>query len=191
MISRAAPAFDDQDHLAAGVVEVSAYLVQPDARRGARTEYFGTFTLLRHPEQLAALRADPGLADRAVEELIRYLSPVHTLTRAALEEIELAGQVIRAGETVALSLRAADRDPAVFADPDSFELRRTAAGHLGFGHGIHHCPGRQLAWVEPRTALPALISRFPSLRLAVPADEIVPRPDNLGVHGVLRLPVTW
>ncbi|MFI5720594.1 cytochrome P450 [Nocardia sp. NPDC051750] len=151
----------------------------------------GTFALLSHPEQLAALRAEPALADRAVEELMRYLSVVHTFTRSALEDVELAGQVIRAGETVALSVHAANRDPARFDDPDTLDLRRNAAGHLGFGHGIHQCLGQQLARVEMRTALPALVSRFPGLRLAVPADAIVMRPDRLGVHGVQRLPVTW
>lgn len=132
--------------------------------------------------------ADP---DRAVEELLRYLAVVHTMTRAALVDVELAGQVIKAGETVALSLQAANRDPAVFDDPDSLDLTRNALGHLGFGHGIHQCVGQQLARVELRAALPALVSRFPNLQLAVPADEIRMRPDSLGVCGVRQLPVTW
>ncbi|WP_433679925.1 cytochrome P450 [Nocardia sp. CA-119907] len=151
----------------------------------------GTFALLRHPDQLAALRADPDLADRAVEELMRYLAIVHTLTRSALEDVELGGQVIRAGQTVALSPQAANRDPAKFEHPNSLDLRRNAMGHLGFGYGIHQCLGQHLARIEMRTALPALISRFPTLQLAVPADEIRMRPDGLGVYGVQRLPVTW
>ncbi|ATL65081.1 cytochrome P450 [Nocardia terpenica] len=151
----------------------------------------GTFALLRHPDQLAALRADPDLSDRAVEELMRYLSIAHTSTRSALEDVELAGQRITAGETVVLSLQAANRDPARFDHPDSLDLRRNAVGHLGFGYGIHQCVGQQLARVEMRTALPALISRFPTLRLAVPVEEIRMRPDRIGAHGVQRLPVTW
>ncbi|KZM68502.1 cytochrome P450 [Nocardia terpenica] len=151
----------------------------------------GTFALLRHPEQLAALRADPDLADRAVEELMRYLTIAHTATRSALEDVELAGQTITTGETVVLSLQAANRDPARFDHPDSLDLRRNAVGHLGFGHGIHQCVGQQLARVEMRTALPALISRFPTLRLAVPVDEIRMRPARIGVHGVQQLQVTW
>ncbi|WP_280398167.1 cytochrome P450 [Nocardia carnea] len=151
----------------------------------------GTFTLLRHPGQLAALRGEPRLADRVVEELMRYLAVVHTTTRSALAEVELAGEVIAAGETVALSLHAANRDPGVFPDPDNFDPHRNSAGHLGFGHGIHHCLGRQLARMEMRIALPALVSRFPGLRLAVPADDIVLRPDRLGLRGVRQLPVTW
>ncbi len=150
-----------------------------------------TFALLRHPEQLAALRADPGRTDRTVEELLRYLTVVHTLTRVALEDVEMCGHVIAAGETVAISLRAANRDPARFDDPHRLDPLRKSVGHVGFGYGIHQCVGRQLARVELRTALPALISRFPALRLAVPADDIVMWPDRLGVHGVQRLPVTW
>ncbi|MFI6040849.1 cytochrome P450 [Nocardia sp. NPDC051321] len=154
----------------------------------ANTLALSTFALLRHPEQLTALRADP---DRTVEELLRYLSVVHTMTRSALADVELAGQVIKAGETVALSLQAANRDPAEFDDPDSLDLGRNAVGHVGFGHGIHQCLGQQLARVELRTAVPALVSRFPSLRLAVPADEVRMRPDGPGIYGVQQLPVTW
>lgn len=152
---------------------------------------FGTFALLCHPEQLAVLRAEPTIADRAVEELMRYLSTIHTMTRSALADVELGGQVIKAGETVALSLQAANRDPARFDHPDSLDLRRNAVGHLGFGYGVHQCVGQQLARAELRTALPALLSRFPTLRLAVPADEIRMRPNGLGVSGVQQLPVTW
>ncbi|MEV6136552.1 cytochrome P450 [Nocardia sp. NPDC051990] len=150
----------------------------------------GTFALLTHPDQLAALRAEPDLADQAVEELMRYLTIVHTGARAALADIELAGQTIKAGETVALSLQAADRDPARFDDPDTLDIRRNAVGHLGFGHGPHQCLGQQLARVEMRVALPALVTRFPALRLAVPADE-VPLRHGADVYGVHLLPVVW
>ncbi|WP_329149362.1 cytochrome P450 [Streptomyces sp. NBC_01456] len=150
----------------------------------------GTFALLRHPAQAAALRADPGLADRAVEELLRYLSIAHTGARAALEDVEVDGQLIRAGETVTLAVGAANRDPARFPDPDTLDLHRKATGHLAFGHGIHQCLGQQLARVEMRIALPALFRRFPTLRLAVPPEEVPLRP-HMGIHGVQRLPVTW
>ncbi|GAA0273798.1 cytochrome P450 [Streptomyces polychromogenes] len=150
----------------------------------------GTFALLVHPEQAEALRTDPDLAPQAVEELLRYLTVAHTSARSALEDVELDGQVIRAGETVTLSLEAADRDPARFHDPDVLDLRRKATGHLGFGHGIHQCLGQQLARVELTVALPALLRRFPTLRLAVPADEVPLRTD-MNIYGVHRLPVTW
>ncbi|MGW5344315.1 cytochrome P450 [Streptomyces sp. HUAS TT3] len=149
----------------------------------------GTFALLTHPEQLAALRADPGLADSAVEELMRYLSVAHTMVRVALADIELDGRTIRAGQTVTLSVEAANRDPERFPDPDTLDIRRRATGHLGFGHGIHQCLGAQLARVEMRVALPALVRRFPALRLAVPPAE-VPLRTGMSIYGVHRLPVS-
>jgi cytochrome P450 len=151
----------------------------------------GAFALLRHPGQIAALRADPGIADQAVEELLRYLSIAHTGVRAALEDVELDGQVIRAGESVTVSIQAANRDPARFADPDTLDLHRNAAGHLSFGHGSHQCLAQQLARVELRVALPALFTRFPTLRLAVAPEDVPLRPDHQNIYGVHRLPVTW
>ncbi|MFE0148435.1 cytochrome P450 [Nonomuraea sp. NPDC059007] len=150
----------------------------------------GTYTLLRHPEQLALLRDDPELAGNAVEELMRFLTITHTGARAALEDVELSGQTIKAGQTVALAVQAANRDPKRFPDPDVLDLRRDAAGHIGFGHGIHQCLGQQLARVEMRAAFPALLGRFPGLRLAVPADQ-VPMRDGMDIYGVHRLPVAW
>ncbi|MGW7002153.1 cytochrome P450 [Streptomyces sp. NPDC054933] len=150
----------------------------------------GTFALLSHPEQAAALRADPDLADQAVEELLRYLTIAHTGGRAALEDVELDGQLIKAGETVTVSLQAANRDPTRFPDPDTLDLHRKATGHLAFGHGIHQCLGQQLARVEMRVAFPALFTRFPTLRLAVPPEEVPLRP-SMNIYGVHRLPVTW
>jgi len=150
----------------------------------------GTFALLSHPEQAAALRADPGLADQAVEELLRYLSIAHTGIRAALEDVELDGQLIKAGDTVTVSVSAANRDPLKFPDPDTLDLQRKATGHLAFGHGAHQCLGQQLARVEMRVAFPALFGRFPTLRLAVPPED-VPLRDAMNIHGVHQLPVTW
>ncbi|MEW2500173.1 cytochrome P450 [Amycolatopsis sp. NPDC047767] len=151
----------------------------------------GTFALLQHPEQLAALRADPDLADKAVEELLRYLSITHTGVRAALEDVELDGQLIKAGESVTLSVQAGNRDPRRFADPDALDLSRGGPGHLTFGHGIHQCLGQQLARVELRVALPALARRFPTLRLAVAPEDVRLRPGHQNIYGVQRLPVTW
>ncbi|MFE0186961.1 cytochrome P450 [Streptomyces sp. NPDC058989] len=150
----------------------------------------GTFALLSNPDQFAALRDDPDLAEQAVEELMRYLTIAHTSIKSALEDVELDGQLIKAGETVTMSMEAANRDPRRFPDPDSLDLHRKATGHLGFGHGIHQCLGQQLARVEMRVALPALVTRFPTLRLAVPADE-VPLRTFSNIYGVRRLPVTW
>ncbi|MFF8961038.1 cytochrome P450 [Streptomyces sp. NPDC014894] len=150
----------------------------------------GTFALLGNPDQLAALRADPALAGQAVEELMRYLSIAHTGAKSALEDIELDGRLIRAGETVTFAIDAANRDPRRFPDPDTLDLRRRATGHLGFGHGIHQCLGQQLARVEMNVALPALLARFPTLRLAVPPED-VPLRTGMSIYGVRALPVTW
>ncbi|MGC9542454.1 cytochrome P450 [Streptomyces sp. UG1] len=151
----------------------------------------GTFALLQNPAQLAALRADPALADRAVEELLRYLTVAKSFMRTALEDVELGGQTIKAGTTVVLSYHTANRDPERFADPHVLDIGRQSVGHLAFGHGIHQCLGQQLARVELRVALPALFDRFPTLRLAVPADEVDLRPELADIFGVKSLPVTW
>lgn len=151
----------------------------------------GTFALLRNPEQLAALRADPALTDRAVEELLRYLSVAKTFMRTALEDVEVGGRTIEAGSRVILSYNTANRDPERFADPHMLDLRRQEGGHLAFGHGIHQCLGQQLARVEMKVAFPALFNRLPTLRLAVPPEEIALRPETADVYGVKSLPVTW
>jgi cytochrome P450 len=169
---------------------VGAFLLGAGLDTTANMLALGTYALLRHPDQLAALRADPGIADRAVEELLRYLSIAHTGVRAALADVELDGHLVRAGESVTVSVQAANRDPARFADPDTLDLRRQATGHLSFGHGIHQCLGQQLARVEMRVAFPALVTRFPTLRLAVPAED-VPLRSTMNIEGVYRLPVAW
>ncbi|MFB4282218.1 MULTISPECIES: cytochrome P450 [unclassified Nonomuraea] len=151
----------------------------------------GTFALLRNPAQLAELRADPSLTDNAVEELLRYLSVAKTFYRTALEDVELGGQTIKAGSMVVMSLNTANRDPERFSDPHMLDLRRQDGGHLAFSHGIHQCLGQQLARVEMRVAFSALIARFPTLRLAVPAEEVALRPETADIYGVKSLPVTW
>lgn len=184
-LAETAPSGGSPVHPARMIVEATK-VFPPDGIMFA----LGTFALLRHPDQFAALRAEPGLADRAVEELMRYLSIVHTYSRAALEDVEVAGEVVKTGETVALSVQAANRDPARFDDPDTLDIHRNAVGQLGFGHGIHQCLGQQLARVEMRVALPALVTRFPTLRLAVSPSE-VPLREQMDVYGVHKLPVTW
>ncbi|WP_406055208.1 cytochrome P450 [Streptomyces sp. NBC_01077] len=151
----------------------------------------GTFALLQHPAQLAALRADPALTDRAVEELLRYLSVAKTFMRTALVDVEVGGRTIEAGTTVVLSYNTANRDPERFTDPHLLDLHRQHGGHLAFGHGTHLCLGQQLARVEMRVAFSALLDRFPTLRLAVPAEEVGLRPETADIYGVKSLPVTW
>ncbi|WP_329179200.1 cytochrome P450 [Streptomyces decoyicus] len=150
----------------------------------------GTFALLSNPDQLDALRADPDLAGQTVEELLRYLSVADPLLRSALEDVEVEGRLIRAGETVTVSVQAANRDPHRFPGPDRLDIHRKATGHLAFGHGAHQCLGQQLARVEMTVAFPALFARFPTLRLAVPPQEVELR-DRSNIYGVVSLPVTW
>ncbi|MEU7895163.1 cytochrome P450 [Nonomuraea sp. NPDC049152] len=169
---------------------VAAFLLGAGLDTTANMLALGTFALLRNPSQLAALRDDPSLVESAVEELLRYLSIATTGMRGVLEDIELGGAPLKAGDTVIIAVNAANRDPAKFPDPDVLDFRRSAAGHLAFGHGIHQCLGQQLARVEMRVAFPALLARFPSLRLAVPAEE-VPLRDPIQIYGVRSLPVTW
>ncbi|MEU6716792.1 cytochrome P450 [Nonomuraea sp. NPDC046802] len=150
-----------------------------------------TLALLSDPSQPVRLRADPSLMAGAVEELLRYLSIIHLgPTRTAVQDIELYGVRIAAGETVTISLPAANRDPDRFPDPDELLLTRPTGGHVAFGHGIHQCIGQQLARVELRVGLNALLRRFPELRLAVAQEDIGFRTDAI-TYGVRSLPVTW
>lgn len=150
----------------------------------------GLFALLEHPDQLALLRDEPELADNAVEELLRYLSIIPFTVRTALEDLELGGEQVTAGESVTISVPAANHDPAHFPAPEKLDLRRKTSGHVAFGHGIHQCLGQQLARVQMRVALPALLTRFPSLRLAVRSEDVALRSDML-IYGVHHLPVAW
>jgi cytochrome P450 len=123
--------------------------------------------LLRHPDQLAALRADPGLWPGAVEELMRFCSPqLLTTPRFAREDVEIDGQVIREGERVTAAMVAADRDPRAFPDADRLDVTREGPAQLGFSHGPHFCLGASIARVETEVALSALFARFPDLALA-------------------------
>ncbi|AUI63894.1 cytochrome P450 [Amycolatopsis sp. BJA-103] len=150
----------------------------------------GTFALLRHPDQLAVLREKPESMEGAVEELLRYLTIAHTGVRTALEDVEIGGQLVKAGEAVAISAMAANRDPLKFPEPDRLDVGRKTAGHAAFGHGVHQCLGQQLARVQLKVAFTGLFARFPELRLAVPADEIPLRTDS-DIYGVYALPVAW
>ncbi|WP_410624887.1 cytochrome P450 [Amycolatopsis sp. cmx-8-4] len=150
----------------------------------------GTFALLEHPAQRAELAADPALLPGAVEELLRYLSVADIFYRYATEDIELGGETIPEGSTVVVSLLAANRDPKRFENPDTLDVHRTARGHLSFGHGVHQCLGQQLARIEMRAGFEALLRRFPTLELAVPASEVKLWTD-MNIYGVHELPVTW
>ncbi|MDX3111472.1 cytochrome P450 [Nonomuraea angiospora] len=153
----------------------------------------GTLALLRDPAQLALLREsdDPKLIASAVEELLRYLTITHGgLRRVALADIEIAGQVIRAGEGIITVNETANRDPSVFPDPDRLDLRRNPRLHVTFGYGVHQCLGQPLARMELQVAYPALLRRIPTLALAAELEQIPFKHDGF-VYGAYELPVTW
>ncbi|AKN70502.1 cytochrome P450 [Streptomyces sp. PBH53] len=147
--------------------------------------------LLRHPAHLARLRDDPGLLPRAVEELLRYDSAFELTTwRFFDRDSDLYGTEVPAGDSVIVSLCAANRDPRRFPDPDTLDLDRSPNPHLAFGHGIHFCPGAALARAELRIALGTLLARLPGLRLAVADEDLAWIPAVLG-RGTARLPVGY
>jgi cytochrome P450 len=153
----------------------------------------GTLALFEHPDQLAAVRDtdDPALIAGAVEELLRYLSIAHSgRRRTALEDIEIDGQIIHAGDGIVLAGEAADRDEARFPDPDGLDVTRNARGHLAFGFGVHACLGQPLARVELQVVYGTLYRRIPGLRLAVALQQIPFKHDS-NIYGVYELPVTW
>ncbi|WP_326558727.1 cytochrome P450 [Micromonospora sp. NBC_01796] len=150
------------------------------------------YTLLRNPQELARLRADRTLLPGAIEELLRHvpLGAASGFARYALEDVELGGVLVRAGEPVIVELGSANRDHRVFGDPDRLDLTREHNPHLGFGHGVHHCLGAQLARMELQVAIGTLLDRLPELRLAVPEAEL-PWKSGMLVRGLKHMPVEW
>lgn len=151
----------------------------------------GVVTLLRNPEALAELRADPSLIPRAIEELVRLNEPGDgSFLRIATEDVELGGGQVPAGTAVVASISTANRDPSVFPEPERLDIHRESNPHLAFGFGTHFCVGSSLARVELESALSALLPRFPDLRLAVPFEDLRWR-SYAHLGGIEELPVTW
>lgn len=153
----------------------------------------GTVALLENPDKAAVIRDtdDPAVVANSVEELLRYLTIVHSLVaRVAKEDVEIGGQLIKAGEGLVMNLPAGNWDPAFTGEPDTLDLDRAARSHLAFGYGVHQCLGQTLARAELQIALPTLLRRLPGLRLAAPLEEIRFRND-MSIYGVHELPVTW
>jgi cytochrome P450 len=149
----------------------------------------GTLALLRHPDQLAIVRDEPERVDAAVEELLRWLSIVHTGTgKMATVDTEIAGQPIAAGDLVMCALPTANRDPELRTHPDQLDVTRGGVGHVAFGHGIHHCLGAPLARMEMKIGFPALLRRFPGL--AEVPDTATFRSFSI-IYGLTSLQVTW
>jgi cytochrome P450 len=147
--------------------------------------------LLRHPDQLAALRADPTKIPAAIEEVLRYDAPVpYSTFRYAIESVAIAGVTIPAAAQVIVSLASANRDARRYADAEVPDIGRPDVRHLAFGHGIHFCLGAALARMEGRLALDSLFGRFPRLRLAVPFQRLRwGHGDGLVLRGLSELPV--
>ncbi|RSM45043.1 cytochrome P450 [Actinoplanes sp. ATCC 53533] len=188
-----------QDHLRTGeltretIAMNSFILLNAGHETTANMIGLGTLALLENPGTLARVRDtdDPKVVSGAVEELLRYLTIVHSLVvRVAKEDIEIGGTLVHAGEVLIMNLPAANRDPAFLADPDILDIDHNPRGHVAFGHGVHQCLGQTLARAELEIALPTLLRRLPNLRLAVPIEQIRFRND-MSIYGVHELPVTW
>jgi cytochrome P450 PksS len=152
----------------------------------------GTLALLQHPEQFRLLRENlDELLPSAVEEMLRYNGPVETpTTRWASEDITISGVTIPEGEIVLPSLLAANRDPAIFENPNTFDITRDPNPHIAFGAGVHFCLGAPLARMEATIAFKHLIERLPNLRLNTPV-EMLQWNSSLLIHGMKKLPVAW
>jgi cytochrome P450 len=148
----------------------------------------GTLALLRHPDELARLRADPSLIRSGVEELLRYDGPVHVTARIATSDVEIGGETIRAGEQAVAILGAANRDPEQFPDPDRLDVARTPNRHLAFGGGPHFCLGAALARMEGQIAFETLLRRLPDLELATASPTYR---DHYVIRGVTELRVSF
>ena len=151
----------------------------------------GVEELLAHPEQVARLSADPaGLMPGAVEEMLRWVSPIKNMARTATHDVELAGARIRAGQEVLLLYPSANRDEAVFENADTFDIARQPNPHIAFGFGAHFCLGNQLARLELRVMVERVLARMPGLRLAVERADLPRRPANF-ISGLEAMPVEF
>lgn len=151
----------------------------------------GTLLLLQHPDQLAALRAQPELIPKAIEEMLRFLTVTHLhCARVALEDVEIGGQTILAGEGLFALLSSANRDDAAFSQPEKFDIGQSGKSHVAFGFGIHQCIGQTLARIELEVVFRRLLAKFPNLKLAAGDDETSYKLDSF-VIGLHHLPVSW
>jgi cytochrome P450 len=173
------------------LIGIGRLLLVAGHETSANTMSLGLLALLENPEQKQALADDPSLLNGAIEEILRYVDAAHAgRRRSALEDIEIGGVTIRAGEGIICHNPAADRDPEVFPDADRFDIRRDARGHVAFGFGVHQCLGQVLARAELQIVYGTLFHRLPKLRLAVPFEELRFRHDMF-VYGVHELPLAW
>ncbi|ONH59795.1 hypothetical protein CcI49_13685 [Frankia sp. CcI49] len=177
----------DHDHL----VGMAVMLLGAGHETTANMIALGTLGLLEQPEALAEFKADPALAPRVVDELLRYFSiGDHVTCRVATEDIEVHGVHIPAGSGLIAPNAAANRDPAVFPNPDAFDIHRNSRSHLAFGFGIHQCLGQHLARLELEIVFTELFRRIPDLRVDGEVADLQFK-DQALFYGLHRLPVTW
>ena len=146
----------------------------------------GMLSLLKHTGEQSKLAAHPQLIGSAIEEMLRYESPLQVINRVALEDVDINGKTIRKGQMILISLPAANRDPEQFADPNRFDITRADNRHIAFGYAIHYCAGAPLARLEGQIAIATVLGRFHHLQLA--ADRLERAP-SLIVRGLKKLPV--
>jgi cytochrome P450 len=187
------------DHVATGAISRetatmnAVIMLQAGHETTASMISLGTLALLENPEQLTRLRDtdDPAVETNVVEELMRYLTIVHSLVeRVAIEDFTMCGQMISAGDMVLMNLPAGNWDPEFIDRPDTLDFERSARGHLGFGFGVHQCIGQNLARAELQVALSTLVRRLPGLRIAVPANELRFQNEK-EIYGIDELPIAW
>ena len=145
----------------------------------------GVQALCEHPDQFEKLRQDPSLLPQAIEEMLRWVTPVMQFRRTALRDTEVGGQEIRKGDKLVMYYGAANRDPAVFPDPETFDITRRPNPHLAFGTGTHFCMGSHMARLEMRVTLEELLKRFPTLSLSSPPERL----HSNFISGIKRMPI--
>jgi cholest-4-en-3-one 26-monooxygenase len=150
----------------------------------------GTAELLAHGDQVDRLAGDPELLPSAVEEMLRWVSPIKNMARVATRDVELEGAHIKAGQELILLYPSANRDAAVFDDPDTFDITRSPNPHLAFGFGAHFCLGNQLARLELKVMTERLLARLPDLHLTTALSALPRRPANF-ISGIEEMPVAF
>ncbi|MEW2396469.1 cytochrome P450 [Streptomyces sp. NPDC046862] len=186
LISGLIAAYDEGDRLTEQeMISTCVLLLNAGHEATVNATVNGWSALFRHPEQLAALRADRSLVPTAVEELMRYDTPLQLFERWVLDEIEIDGTTVPRGAEIAMLFGSANHDPAVFADPGRLDLSREDNPHISFSAGIHYCIGAPLARIELGASMAALLDRAPTLRLA----EEPKRKPNFVIRGLEGLPV--
>jgi cytochrome P450 len=186
-----------RDHINTGAithkqaVNLAYTVVQAGHETTANMIALGVLLLMRDPDQLQAILADPSLVNGAVEEMLRYLTILQLgMARVAREDAEVGGQLVRKGEGLFVMLISANHDPDAFPNPEVFNVSRCERNHVAFSYGVHQCAGQQLARMELQEVFSVLFQRLPNLRLAVPFQELTFKNQNI-VFGVDKLPVTW